>query len=169
MKINTDSKIKLKIPDFFTLGNICFGMISIALSLSGKHMYSAISILIAMFFDYLDGKTAKIMKNANDFGKELDSLSDLISFGVAPVIFIFTLKMNQFTIIASLIFICAGTFRLAKYNVTKFTGIFNGVPITVNGLLPILYIAGLPLYCYPYLLIAMAILMVSPLQIKKLK
>lgn len=78
----------LKIADIFTIGNLCCGLLAIFYA-SNEHFSFAIAFMFfALVLDTLDGKIAKFMHQQNLFGKQLDSLADLISFGVAPTFFI---------------------------------------------------------------------------------
>ncbi len=159
----------LKLPDLFTFLNIFMGLLSILFMVNGKYYWAMGALLVAVFFDYLDGKIARLMKREGEFGKQLDSLADTISFGVAPAIFGFTLIQTNFAIIIFAIFLFAGVLRLARYNIMEFSGEFAGMPITVNGMvIPLIYFFNVPANAYPYIYLFLAILMVSPLKFKKL-
>ncbi|MBU0536171.1 MAG: CDP-alcohol phosphatidyltransferase family protein [Nanoarchaeota archaeon] len=77
----------LQIPDIFTLLNASFGVLSIYFSVNRVFFLAVASLVVAVLFDYLDGKVARKLNKTHEFGKELDSLSDVISFGVAPAVF----------------------------------------------------------------------------------
>ena len=168
----------LKFADFFTLFNVALGLISIVLSVNNNFTYAAFVLLVAVVFDYLDGKIAKAMRQQNVFGKELDSLADTVSFGVAPAIFGFSimqtaLKINQlqitFGIIAFTTFLFCGILRLARYNIMDLKGSFQGMPITLNGIvIPLAYFLSVPIRFYPYIYLTLGILMVSSFRIKKM-
>lgn len=168
----------LKFADLFTLVNVALGLTSIVFSINNNFNYAAVVLLIAIVFDYLDGKIAKSMHQQNTFGKELDSLADTVSFGVAPAIFGFSimqfaLDINQFQItfgiIAFTIFIFCGILRLARYNIMDLKGAFQGMPITLNGIIiPLAYFSKIPIKFYPYIYLTLGILMVSSFKIKKL-
>lgn len=168
----------LKLADLFTLSNVALGIISIVFSIDNKFSYAAFVLLIAVVSDYLDGKIAKSMHQQNTFGKELDSLADTVSFGVAPAIFGFSLMqfasaINQFQItfgiIAFTIFIFCGILRLARYNIMDLKGAFQGMPITLNGIIiPTAYYLQVPIKFYPYIYLVLGILMVSSFRIRKL-
>jgi len=168
----------LKFADLFTLLNAALGIVSIVFSINNNFDYAAYTLIIAVVFDYLDGKIAKTMQQQSVFGKELDSLADTVSFGVAPAIFGFSLmqfssKISQpqimFGVIAFTIFIFCGILRLARYNIMDFKGSFQGMPITLNGIIiPLAYFLGTPIKFYPYVYLVLGILMVSSLRIKKL-
>lgn len=163
----------LKLADFFTLANLTCGFMSILYSFSESFMGAALFLLAAMVFDYLDGFVARKRKEANIFGKELDSLCDLVSFGVAPAVFGYALGLDSlFAIIVLIAFVCAGALRLCRFNVTKIEG-YEGVPITFNALVfPLLYFVSLffpiPLVVYLLGYLLMTFLMVSTFKIKKL-
>ena len=168
----------LKIADVFTLLNVSLGLVSIVFSINDNFDYAAYLLLAAVVFDYFDGKIAKFMRQQSLFGKELDSLADTVSFGVAPAIFGFSLmqfasniKQLQITIgiIAFTIFLFCGILRLARYNIMELKGSFQGMPITLNGIImPLAYFFNIPIKFYPYIYLALGILMVSSFRVKKL-
>lgn len=168
----------LKFADIFTLFNVALGILSIVFSIENNFKYASFVLLIAVVFDYLDGKIAKSMQQQNTFGKELDSLADTVSFGVAPAIFGFSLmqfasKTNQlqitFGIVAFTIFLFCGILRLARYNVMDLRGAFQGMPITLNGIIiPLAYFLNTPIKFYPYIYLGLGVLMVSSIRVKKL-
>lgn len=168
----------LKFADVFTLSNVAFGLVSIVFSINNNFTYAASVLLISVAFDYFDGKIAKSLQQQNIFGKELDSLADTISFGVAPAIFGFSLMqfssgIKQFQItfgmIAFTVFLFCGILRLARYNIMDLKGAFQGMPITLNGIIiPLVYFLGTPIRFYPYIYLVLGILMVSSFRIKKI-
>lgn len=168
----------LKFADLFTLANVGLGLISLVLAISGNFRYSAYLLLAAVAIDYLDGKVAKVLGQQNDFGKELDSLADTVSFGVAPAILGFSLMQAAngisqpqllFGIIAFSVFLFCGILRLARYNIMDMKGVYRGMPITLNGLIiPAAYFANVPVKFYPYIYLVLALLMVSSIRVKKL-
>jgi len=123
------------IPNLFTAMNMFSGFFSIISTSQGNFIYGAWLIIIAAIFDTLDGVMARLTKSSSELGVELDSLSDVISFGAAPSFLIYSTYFYQFetfgVIISSLPMI-AGGFRLARFNVQlvgfdkKF---FSGLPI----------------------------------------
>ncbi len=162
-------------PVALTLMNAACGVISIFFAISGNFFLSVVFMLSAVVFDGIDGKFARHLKQVSVLGKELDSLCDIVSFGVAPAVLAFeTTKLlysgAQFgaMIIVYVLFVCAGAFRLARFNV-KNLDYFEGMPITMNGIIvPLLYIGGLE-EIYPVALLVSAILMVSTLRVKKMR
>ena len=160
----------IKFADLFTLANVALGLASIVFSITSKPLLAAYMLIAAVVFDYLDGRIAHITKSSNEFGKELDSLADTISFGVAPAIFGFVLMQRQtpLTMISFGIFIFCGILRLARYNIMDMKGEYEGMPITTNGLIiPIIYFLSTPMKFYPYIYLVVGILMVSSLKMKK--
>jgi len=112
------------LPNLFTLANALCGFISISLSASGhggSDLYlAALAICFGFFFDTFDGRVARLTKTQTDLGRDLDSLSDVITFGVAPALLVYKWGLTSFgrfgMIIAGL-FVCGGTMRLARFNV----------------------------------------------------
>ncbi len=159
----------LKFADVFTLTNVIFGIISILFSIKGWYNTASFMLILAVVSDYLDGKIAKTMKQENEFGKELDSLADTVSFGVAPAIFGFSLTQKPLAIISFTVFLFCGILRLARYNIMGLREGFHGMPITLNGIIvPLIYFLDVPIRFYPYVYLILGILMVSSLRIKKL-
>ena len=94
--------------------------------------------MVAAVTDRLDGKVARFFKVTSDFGKELDSLSDLVSFGVAPIVIAWEITFIHFGILGyvlSLLFALSGAYRLARFNISNLENVFMGLPITIAGTL----------------------------------
>lgn len=163
----------LGVPDLFTFGNCASGVISILFSIRQDFTIAAIFILIAVLMDFLDGKVARFFSRTHDFGKELDSLADAVSFGVAPAVFGFIFLESSsanwiLSYIAFVFLVLCGIARLARFNVTKIDG-YEGMPITMNGIIvPIIYFASVPAAAYPYAYIVSGFLMISAIRIKKI-
>lgn len=158
----------LKIADFITLGNVFLGLFAIVFTITDQLHIAVILLLIAVAVDFLDGKIARITKTQNEFGKQLDSLADTISFGVAPTVIGFSLIQTKLAIIAFSIFLLCGILRLAKFNIMDAKGYYIGMPITINGIIiPLVYLFGLPSIYYPYLYLTLGVLMVAPVSWKK--
>lgn len=159
----------IKFADLFTLINVIFGLTAIFFIITFKHNLASIMLILAVLFDYLDGKIAFITKTSNEFGKELDSLADTISFGVAPAVFGFSLIQTPLAIIAIPIFLFSGILRLARYNIMDQKREFQGMPITLNGLIiPAIFFLKVPFNYYPYIYLVLGILMISTFKIKKI-
>src|SRR3989344_5497970 len=168
----------IKLADLFTLFNVALGLVSIVFSMNNNFRYAAFLLLVAVAFDYLDGTIAVSLNQQNVFGKELDSLADTVSFGVAPAIFGFSLMQYSanikqlqvtFGIVAFTIFLLCGILRLARYSIMDMKGVYRGMPITLNGILiPAAYFADVPIRFYPYIYLVLGVLMVSSIKVKKL-
>ena len=168
------------IPNIFTFINLSLGILSLLSTFEGNYQLSCILILLAALVDRYDGRIARYLQVTSDLGKELDSLADLISFGVAPSILVFLLfnfytlgPSKIFGIIPLLLFPICGAFRLAKYNTSEFNGVFTGVPITVTGsclaLFSLFTVNKQISALIPLLLLLLgSYLMVSKLKLKKL-
>ena len=163
----------MKVADIFTVGNLCCGIVSMLLAIDGLFDLSALLILLAVVFDVLDGKIAALLHQKNLFGKQIDSMSDLVSFGVAPALLFYSLDSpGLFGITVALFFIACGMLRLARYNISEGTG-FEGVPITVNGILfPLLFLVfgSVPqsLDYWPMVFLIQGLLMISTVKIARI-
>lgn len=123
------------IPNLFTSLNMFCGFVSIIYSTEAKYIDASILIIIASVFDALDGIMARLTKSSSEFGVELDSLSDLVSFGVAPAFLVYQSYLYQYSVsgivISSLLMVFGG-YRLARFNV-QLVGFdksyFTGLPI----------------------------------------
>jgi CDP-diacylglycerol--serine O-phosphatidyltransferase len=167
------------IPSIFTLANLLFGFLALIWVIERNFTLAAAMILLSVLMDSLDGKVARRLSVSSDFGKELDSLSDLVSFGVAPAILTYQaiLQPHQigyikyFGLGISVVFALCGAIRLARFNMLNITTYFVGVPITFAGGFMALLIflrAMLPWYIYPISMVILAFLMVSTFKVPKL-
>lgn len=161
------------IPSLFTLANLLFGVFALVLALDQEYIRGGLMILLAGVMDYLDGKVARKLQVSSDFGKELDSLADLVSFGVAPAILAYALQLSNYGYLGlaiSLVFVMCGALRLARFNVTSFTGSFMGVPITVAGgivALLVISLGKLPVLVLPLVMLLLSWLMISKIKVPK--
>ncbi len=109
------------IPNLFTTGNLFCGVFSILSVFNGNYVEAAIAILVAMIFDVLDGKSARLTNSTSQFGLEYDSLSDVVSFGVAPGLLIYSWALSgqgTFGIAVMFAYVAMGAVRLARFNST---------------------------------------------------
>jgi len=163
----------IRAPDIATLLNATFGFFAMIVGASGEIRAAAVFILAAAGFDYLDGKIARLTGRSGDFGKQLDSLADTVSFVVAPAFLGFAYGLRTTTGVLCLsLFVSCGILRLARFNITKVSG-FEGVPTTANGIfLAVVFLAG-PKSINPHLLCSayatLAVLMVSKIRVTKIK
>ncbi|WP_312650792.1 CDP-alcohol phosphatidyltransferase family protein [Proteiniclasticum sp.] len=164
------------IPNILTFLNLSLGILSLIATVQGDYLNSGLFILGAGLVDRYDGRIARLLHAESPLGKELDSLSDLVSFGVAPSLqayFMFSLADYSFLgLIPVIIFPVAGSYRLARYNSSSFNGVFMGVPITIAGCVVTLFMLllrnSLDLrFLVIIIMVAMAYLMVSTIKLQK--
>ena len=123
------------LPNTLTLCSMLLGFYSILSTIKGNYVYAAWAILFATIFDGLDGWVARLTNSTTKFGIELDSLSDLVSFGVAPAVMMYKWALAPFGRIgwaAAFWFMACGALRLARYNVqmgSTESKSFTGMPI----------------------------------------
>ena len=109
------------IPNLFTTGNLFCGVFAILSVFNAEYMAAAIAILVAMIFDVLDGKSARLTNSTSHFGLEYDSLSDVVSFGVAPGLLLYSWALSgqgTFGIAVMFAYVAMGAVRLARFNAT---------------------------------------------------
>src|SRR5262249_51975166 len=109
------------IPNLFTTGNLFCGVFAILSVFNADYMAAAIAILVAMVFDVLDGKSARLTNSTSHFGLEYDSVSDVVSFGVAPGLLLYSWALSgqgTFGIAVMFAYVAMGAVRLARFNAT---------------------------------------------------
>ena len=168
------------IPNIFTFINLSCGVLSLLSTNRGNYIFAGIFILIAGLVDRYDGRIARFLQVSSELGKELDSLADLVSFGVAPSLLIYLLfdfeNLGPFGLIGAILLITltiCGAFRLARYNTSTFDGVFTGVPITIVGCFLALFAllaiwVNIPSIIAVILVIVGSYLEVSKLHLKKI-
>ena len=143
-KIVSDRKARMILPNMLTLIGVCIGLSSIKFALDEKFELSVIAIIFAALIDGLDGRIARLIKGTSKVGKELDSLTDVISFGVAPSFVMYFWLLNnlgKFGWLLCLIYVVCVTLRLARFNVNSNEepswkdNFFEGVPSPAGGIL----------------------------------
>jgi len=131
--------MKSIIPNALTALNLILGMGAIIATFNGEYYQAALFVVAAMISDGLDGRVARYLNASSEFGKELDSLCDLVSFGVAPAILAYAFLLNELPgVIGYMIaafFATCGALRLARFNVNTgvVKGYFMGLPIPAAG------------------------------------
>ncbi len=122
------------VPNLVTTGNLFCGFWSITAAIRYDFQTAAWAILLAMVFDLLDGRIARLARATSEFGSEYDSLSDLISFGMAPALLMYLWILEGYGrlgMLAAFAFLCCAAFRLARFNVSgekQPKGFFQGLP-----------------------------------------
>jgi len=143
-KIVADRKARMILPNMLTLIGVCIGLSSIKFALDEKFKLSIIAIIFAALIDGLDGRIARLIKGTSKVGKELDSLTDVISFGVAPSFVMYFWLLNNLGKLGwllCLIYVVCVALRLARFNVSSNEesswkdNFFEGVPSPAGGIL----------------------------------
>ncbi|MDR3166249.1 MAG: CDP-diacylglycerol--serine O-phosphatidyltransferase [Synergistaceae bacterium] len=164
------------VPNMITSGSVLCGMFSLILTYRRLFLPSALVLVMAVFFDYMDGKVARSLGGSSAFGEELDSLADALSFGAAPAFLIYARYVGAEGgmpgALGVAFFALCGVLRLARFNVAHVAGPFQGLPIPAGGMaLASLVIGGVPLT--PALavatMVALGVLMISSVPYGNLK
>lgn len=165
------SRIEL-VPNLFTAANLLLGVGAIAAVTNQNYKLGVVLILLAAAFDRLDGVFARRYNLSSSFGKEFDSLADLVSFGVAPSLLLYQLlswHLNLVGLTCFALFTLCGAFRLARFNILNTQSYFLGVPITAAGSI---LAAGIVLFPYPAFMVVLTVLlslaMISTIRIPKI-
>ena len=123
LKIVADKKrARMILPNMLTLIGVCIGLTSIRFALDGRFELAIIAILFAALIDGLDGRIARLIRGTSKVGKELDSLTDMISFGVAPAFIMYFWKLNtlgRFGWLLCLVYVICVALRLARVNINS--------------------------------------------------
>mgnify|MGYP005660488405 FL=1 len=167
LKIVADKKnARMILPNMLTLIGVCIGLTSIRFALDEKFGLAIIAIIFAALIDGLDGRIARLIKGTSKVGKELDSLTDMISFGVAPAFIMYFWKLNtlgRFGWLLCLVYVICVALRLARFNINSNQepswrdNFFEGVPSPAGGILVltplIISLSGFDLFQLNYELI----------------
>tara|TARA_Y100000590_G_scaffold470229_1_gene662954 strand:- start:29813 stop:30604 length:792 start_codon:yes stop_codon:yes gene_type:complete len=179
-KVVSVKRSRYILPSILTLIGVCLGISSIKFAMDGNFSYAVLFLIVAAILDALDGRVARLIKGTSDFGKELDSLTDFVSFGIAPAFIVYFWELKNFGKIGWLIvlfFSVCCVLRLARFNLTKFeqedewkNNFFQGIPSPAGGCL-ILFPIMLELSNFsnffnlkiitPYLMFFVSILLIS--------
>ena len=187
-KLVASKKTRYLLPNILTLGGVCLGISSIKFSIDGNYSLAVTLILFAAILDALDGRIARLIKGTSEFGKELDSLTDFVSFGIAPVFLLYFWDLNKYGKLGwaiTLVYSVCCVLRLARFNLTKVeeaqewkNNFFEGIPSPAGGLLilmPLIYELTNLNFGYdfknltPYLTVIVAVLLVSKIPTLALK
>ena len=137
-------------PGTFTMGNVVCGFLAILSAFEGNVTTSCWFIILAGFLDGLDGRVARLSKTSSQFGVELDSLADFLSFGVAPAVLVYSIKLSalgKWGWIISIVYIMASSYRLARFNLmadAEEKKSFLGLPVPVAAFALVSFI----IFCY---------------------
>ena len=137
-------------PGMFTMGNVVCGFLAILSAFEGRLTHACWFVVLAGFLDVLDGKVARLSGSSSQFGVELDSLADFLSFGVAPAVIVYVIKLQElgeWRFIISIVYIIAAAYRLARFNVladTEEKKEFLGLPVPAAAIGLVSFI----IFCY---------------------
>ena len=181
IKIVQPRNPRVLLPNIFTLVGVCIGLTSIKFAFDGRFEMAVVAIIVAGVIDGLDGRIARLIGGASKVGKELDSLTDVISFGVAPafIMYFFVMKdLGRIGWLISLIYVICVALRLARFNITSNAdpswkdNFFEGIPSPAGGILvlmPLIYsFSEIQIYNINYsLVVPVFFLIISILLISK--
>ena len=144
IKLVSNKKTRVILPNILTLIGVCIGLTSIKFAFDGRFELSVIAVIVAAIIDGLDGRIARLIKGTSKVGKELDSLTDVISFGVAPAFIMYfwaLAETGRLGWLISLIYVVCVALRLARFNVSSNEesswkdNFFEGIPSPAGGVL----------------------------------
>ena len=151
IKLVSNKNSRIILPNILTLIGVCIGLSSIKFAFDGKFELSVIAVIVAAVIDGLDGRIARLIRATSKVGKELDSLTDVISFGVAPAFIMYFWSLSEIGRLGwliSLIYVICVALRLARFNITSGgepswrDNFFEGIPSPAGGvlvLMPLIY------------------------------
>jgi CDP-diacylglycerol--serine O-phosphatidyltransferase len=161
-------------PNILTVINLFAGVLAVLMTFVQQWAVAVALVFGAAVFDSLDGRVARRLNVTSEFGKQLDALADLVSFGVAPAIIVYQLDFfasgwGGYVLVA--LFPVCGALRLARFNISNVRSHYAGLPITVAG--PVLaagaYLGqSMPMVVHAALLVTLSGLMISTIKVRKL-
>lgn len=172
----------IRTPDLLSLSVALFGFVAILLVFDGQLAAAAMLLVAAAVADYFDGKLARSLGSEREFGKQMDSLADIVPFGAAPAVLAWSVirhGLGAGLIISALaaifggMLLVAGILRLGRYNILQVKGLYIGMPITMNGVIfPAVYfltagLGWLAAVSFAATCVISAALMVSSIKIRK--
>ena len=188
IKLVNNKKTRVILPNIFTLVGVCIGLTSIKFAFDSKFALAIIAIIVAAIIDGLDGRIARLIRGTSKVGKELDSLTDVISFGVAPAFIMYFWQLNELGRMGwliCLVYVICVALRLARYNITSgnepswHDHFFEGIPSPAGGvlvLMPLIYsLSDIQLFSINYeifvpsLFVIISILLISKIPTYSLK
>lgn len=161
----------MKLPDYITCLNLISGLLSIYSAIHHHFGVAAILLLAGVFFDAIDGFVARRLKIESKFGAELDSLSDLVTFGVAPMVLVTAYYNTPWLSLLSILIPVCGALRLARHNVNRHLtkGYLIGLPITMSGIImPLLIVFKFNIHVAAVTIVALSLFYVSTRRVNKL-
>ncbi|WAH37368.1 CDP-diacylglycerol--serine O-phosphatidyltransferase [Alicyclobacillus dauci] len=161
------------IPSVLTLGNLIIGMVAALIAAHGRLNEAALLVVIGMLLDGLDGRAARLLHAESEFGKQLDSLSDMVTFGVAPSIIMYNAILHHMGLAGdalAILFPICGALRLARFNVqVKSSHFFVGLPITAAGGILATMALSKPVLHPAYIILPIGMLLLSLLMVSNVR
>lgn len=156
-------------PNLFTAANLAFGIIGITLTSHSYYDGAAICVLLSLLADGCDGRVARALGVSGPMGRELDSLADVVGFGVSPAFMLFSKELGSLDFwgyIPLLVFAVLGAFRLARFNIMteEVHGYFQGLPIPAAGCIASTYVLSgveIPVWLLAIFMVIIGYMMVS--------
>lgn len=170
----TIKKLKSQTANLITLTNMALGGFAIVIGIHGNLRLSLLLIFLAALADRFDGMAARKFHIESDLGKQLDSMSDIISFGIAPALLVYQGILHEFGgpgAFFTVFYIGCGAFRLARFNISESNGYFTGLPITAAGCIATLAFLAIPYFpsqVFLFLMIILSFLMIGTFKFKKI-
>jgi len=165
--------MKQHIPNTLTLINMLLGLVAVTLligsNLPNKEIIAVILIMLGAIIDFFDGYIARKLDAVTTIGKQLDSFADLVTFGIAPICLANYIAFSILIAIPSSLFLLAGAYRLARYQINGFNGYFMGLPITIAGVLLAVWCLMLSKIEVHTVITALFIAMLAALMVSKIK
>ena len=161
----------MKLPDYVTCLNLVSGLLAIYAAVHHHFITSAFLLLAGVFFDAIDGFLARRMHIESKFGAELDSLADLVTFGVAPMVLVMLNYNTTWLSLLSILVPLCGALRLARHNINRHLtkGYLIGLPITMSGLvMPLLIVFNLNKTIAAVTIVSLSLFYVSTRRVNKL-
>lgn len=158
------------LPHVLTVASLAAGVVSILFTMNGEVALAALAILASFVLDGFDGRVARWLGAEGDFGKQMDSLADVVAFGLAPAILMYEVNLKDhgpWGWAVTAVFPICGALRLARFNILKVSGYFVGLPITAAGTLLalfVLYGRRLEHWAFSLATLGIAYLMVSTIR-----
>jgi CDP-diacylglycerol--serine O-phosphatidyltransferase len=169
----TKADFRLLFPDLITFLNLVAGLFAVYAAILGDTRTAMLLVVAAMVFDFFDGRIARFLRQAHRLGVQLDSLADMVSFGVAPgVIALLWYQLDHVILGAAVLYAAAGAYRLARFNLLATSEErvkeFIGLPIPSAALIVLAsLLLGLPALAEAFLILLASFLMVATFRLKK--
>ena len=155
------------LPTLITCGNLAAGFIAVLLAVQGRFVQAAVFVLVAAALDLLDGAVARRSETESEFGGNLDSLADLVSFGVAPAVALYLASLHALPVTGvavCLLYVVCSALRLARFPLVKSPDHFIGLPIPPAGVT----LAGLAALDFPQAFVLVSVLLLSALMVSEI-